>query len=133
MKSLTTCPDTRIDLVDDIGPVRNVEVESVSLVETITVDSVSCVSMTLCGVCNKDVGTYNNNVPTLKCKFCNMRQKISKLQSSLKAQINCKFSDQPTLHKLSICNAVLKNFTETNKLQLADDIEDFLLSKKTEG
>lgn len=47
VKSLTTCPDTRIDLVDDIGPVKNVEVESVSLIETITVDSVSCVSMTL--------------------------------------------------------------------------------------
>lgn len=130
VKSLTTCPDTRIDLVDDIGPVKNVEVESVSLIETITVDSVSCVSMTLCGVCNKDVGTYNSNVPTLKCKFCNMRQNTSKLQSSLKAQINCKLSDEPTLHKLSISNAVLKNFTDTNKMQSPDDIEDYLLSKK---
>ncbi|XP_052711445.1 uncharacterized protein LOC128185817 [Crassostrea angulata] len=130
VKSLTTCPDTRIDLVDDIGPVKNVEVESVSLIETITVDSVSCVSMTLCGVCNKDVGTYNSNVPTLKCKFCNMRQNTSKLQSSLKAQINCKLSDEPTLHKLSISNAVLKKFTDTNKMQSPDDIEDYLLSKK---
>lgn len=106
VKSLTTCPDTRIDLVDDIGPVSNVKVEAVSLVQAITVDSVSCVSMTLCGVCNKDVGTDNSYVPTLKCKICSMRPNTSKLHSSLKAQINCNFSDDPTLHKLSISNAI---------------------------
>lgn len=41
--------------------------------------------MTLCGVCNKDVGTFNSYVPTLKCKICSMRPNTSKLHSSLKA------------------------------------------------
>lgn len=81
--------------------------------------------MTLCGVCN-NVGTYNSYVPTMKCKICSIRPNTSKLHSSLKAQINCNFSDDPTLHKLSISNALLKNFTDK-----ASSL--FAVLKKNEG
>lgn len=73
VKFLIICFDIRIDLVDDIGLVKNVEVEFISFIEIIIVDSVLCVLMIFCGVCNKDVGIYNFNVFILKCKFCNMR------------------------------------------------------------
>ncbi|XP_062608970.1 uncharacterized protein LOC134270742, partial [Saccostrea cucullata] len=130
IKSLTTCPDTVIQEISDIGAINNAQVQSVSVIDTILVDSVSCVSLTLCGVCNKDIGTFNPNVPTVKCKVCNMRQRTSNLTSSMKVQVNCKFPDNPAAFKFSISNGILKNFGDTSQLNTPDDIEDYFLSKK---
>ena len=58
--------------MDDLEFVKAGEI---SLTYTMTIDAVSCLSLTLCSACNKDVGAFNPNVHTIKCHNCQMRQK----------------------------------------------------------
>jgi hypothetical protein len=129
IKSITTCPDTIIEAIEDIGFVKAGETDAISVTDTMTVDSVSCQSFTLCSACNKDVGTFNPAINTLKCCNCHMRQKTKNLQKTFKIVINCKFVSNAQAKKLSISHAVLKNFTDTSNLTSENALEDYFLSK----
>ena len=129
IKSLTTCPDSIIQEIDDLGFVKPGEIDAISVADTITIESVSCVSFTLCSACNRDIGAFNPQVHTVKCHNCLMRQKTASLHKTIKVQINCKFASDNQQKKMSISNAVLANFAETSEFSNENQIEDYFLSK----
>ncbi|XP_061169175.1 uncharacterized protein LOC133178499 [Saccostrea echinata] len=129
IKSITTCPDTNIQEIPDLGFVKAGETDAISVTDTMTIDSVSCNSLTLCTACNKDIGLFNPSINTVKCQNCHMRQKTANLHKTFKIQVNCKFASNAQPKKMSISHSVLSNFTETSELKSENQIEDYFLSK----
>lgn len=129
IKSITTCPDTIIDRIEDIESVNTAETDAISVIDTLIIDAVSCNSFTLCSACNKAIGVFNPDVNTVKCPTCQMRQKTKNLHQSFKIQVNCRFQSNDQPKKMAISHNVLTNFRETRELKSDNEIEDYFLSK----
>lgn len=59
IKSITTCLDSIIDRMKDIESVNTAETDAISVIDTLIIDAVSCISFTLCSACNKAIGVFN--------------------------------------------------------------------------
>lgn len=119
-KALTTCPTTTIVEIADIGIVKYTEEEKDIQEHQISILSVLCTEISRFPICRKDVGEYNKDIPTIKCKNCKMRQRTSNILPSYKCEIITKINGETK--KLYISNTAIENFPPTNTCITCDQI-----------
>lgn len=122
-KSITTCPDTVISKVSDIGHCLYQPTGNTSVEKEIELDSVSCMSVHSCIACHKNVGQFNKEAPFVKCASCGMKMKTSKISTAFKCMI------VSGKDRYTISDTTIKNCKELSHINDADELENFLLGK----
>ena len=127
VNSLTTCPDSIINAIDDIGQVVFEKKDLQENVKTICILSANCREFHACIQCNKDIGEININTTRIKCPNCEFKQKTSSVRKTYKAQITGLVKD--IQKKFVIPHNALMQLPGVFTTTSADEIEDILLQK----